>query len=251
VAESRFQRAAQEREERRAASGGGKFFFKPSPEGATIRFLEDLPEIEANQSRSFHKMPPQGKRKYAWWEVCLDQDEDGRRTGDPCPGCEANEEEWGSFPRSERGFVNIIWRDAPVTKKGKDGKRETTDETKDQVAVWNFPQTVGEKLYELHLAFKDLTSRDFVVKRTGTGFDTVYSIQPWTDSEGDSSKRPMSDEDLALAAEKTDFSADVSLKKYEDWGKAPEKSESKGGSNEPPDGNTDNPFKRKKQPADE
>jgi hypothetical protein len=98
--------------------------------------------------RCFHSAPPEREGEAWGWRLCLDQDEDGNRTGAACSDCEANSR------RAFRGSIRVLWRGAE--------------------ARWDFSQTVGDKLAMIG----DLRSNDFIVRRTGTGFDTVYAIDP-------------------------------------------------------------------------
>ncbi len=246
----KLKQAQEERRARQAAAGSsGNFFRVPEDGEETVRFLETLEEMETNAAY-FHEMEPvPPKRKYTWFEICLDQDEDGNRIGAECPGCEANSEDWETCKRKLIVYANVIWRDAPVRKKGKDGKWEDTDEKKDQLAVWEIKQsTVQDALGEANVTYKSLTTRDFVIRRRGTGFDTSYSIQPVTNDEGESVKTPLSAEDKELIKGKADLATYIALKDIKDWGKPPvskkEKDEKGGGSGG--DGNRTNPFLKNK-----
>lgn len=220
-------KAIQESRKAKKGSGGGSwsnFFRVGEDKKETIRILEDMDEIVANQSAEFHKMEPVGKRKYNWYEICLDQDPSiGQKIGAECPGCDLNAEDPEDCPARVIYYVNVIWRNAPVRKK--EGKKWVeTDERADQLAVWEVHQfSLQEELEGAFETFKSLTNRDFVVKRTGTGFDTTYTIQPATNEEGDSVKTPLSDADKELAEKKPDLSEKVKLKPIAEWGKVSEK----------------------------
>ncbi len=254
---SKLKAAQEERRAKAAASGGGggNFFRVKEDSEETIRFLEDIEEI-LTHSAYFHEMEPQGKKRYGWFEICLDQDEDGNRVGTDCPGCEINAEDWESCKRKLVMYANVIWRDAPIRKKDDKGKYVDTGESKDQLALWEIKQsTVQDALEQAHLTYKQLTTRDFIIRRRGTGFDTTYSINPVTDDEGNSPKTALSKADKELVEGKADLSVRVALKEVEDWGKLP-KGKAKSGDGEEddaPEGKaSDSPFlNRNKKKTDD
>jgi hypothetical protein len=162
-----------------------------------------------------HEMPPVGRAKWGDNSPCLDQGGKGEKR---CPGCEHG------LDRSFDGFISVIWRDAPLykseTMQTKDGKstyeklvKDASNNyiqigTKDQVAVWNKGISVFEDV-----KYKGLMSRDFDVKRTGTGFDTKHRIDP---ADPDAGPVPMTEADVALAKTKPDLSTKVTPVTYEE-----------------------------------
>lgn len=165
-----------------------KLFFKVNPgESVLVRFLEQGDDVNwAYVHGDFNE------RKI----VCLDQDEEGRRTGEPCPGCESGSK------RSIRGAINLIWRDA-------EGSGE------DKVAIWTSgPRVFIDTLADLDATYRGLSSRDFRVTRKGVEKDTTYSIQP---ADPDGGPQKMSKADEALFGEKYDLSWYVEPPKYEEY----------------------------------
>lgn len=224
----RLKRIQEERKAKKGSGGGGAWsnFFRVKEDGdETIRILEDMEEIVTKQSAQFHQMPPSGKRKFTWYEICLAVDPDtGQANGADCPGCEFHAEDDQEYRDRNVYFINVIWRDAPVRKKNDKGKWVETDETADQLAVWEVTQLSAQDAVENAFAtYKSLTNRDFVVKRRGEGFDTTYTLNPLVNDEGDPVKTPLSDADKELAEKKADLSDKVTLKTYDEWGKTKEK----------------------------
>lgn len=167
-----------------AARGGsslwaGKLIFKLPKDGdqAVVRFVPDE-DGEFVFGAWHHEVPVEGR---AWGDMvpCIAQDEDGNRTTDDCPGCDAD------LPMKFKGFVKLIWREGPVYKtdeKGKVVKDNMGDpvvlDKKDSVAIWSSGPRLFENLGEIHDSYNGLGSRDFRVKRKGTGTDTSYTIVP-------------------------------------------------------------------------
>jgi hypothetical protein len=181
-------------------------------EGAIVRFLEHGDDVNWAWC---HDLPVEGK-KWGRAVPCRDQGESGRRIDESCPGCEQ------AFPRKFKGFINVIWRDAPVFAKDADGLirwgpggKPIVEGEADQLAVWNTGPTVFEDLARKDVAW-GLTSRDFLVTRRGAGLQTKYVIEP-SGPHGD--PVPMSESDKELAATKTDLTRYVTPQSYANWGR--------------------------------
>ena len=216
--------AAQEQAAARRTSGGygARLFLKlDDGEEAVVRFLEEGDDVA---SAYFHKVDDGSK--WGTRIICLNQDlETGEETGDPCPGCEQ------SLSRSYRGFFNLIWREAPVFERTAEGKlvkkkgQPVVEGYEDQVALWETNEDTVFDLYDLELTYKGLKSRDFVIKRRGTGINTVYSIMP---ADPDGGPKKMSKADLKLAEEDSnDLSKRLEFPEYDEWEKGPKGNKSK------------------------
>lgn len=208
-------RAAADAEARRAAAGPFALYFKLDPEKSTsVRFLEQGDDIHWAE---FHEIPVAG-RQWGDLRLCLDQD----KSGTPCPGCEQG------LKRVFRGFINVIWQDAPIFDRepgqdGKPGKMKRDGNNKPiivghepQVAVWTSGIRLFEELDEIDGNYKGLMSRRFKVKRKGSGTDTKYSIVP---EEIDGGAQPFTDAEKKLAEGKFDLNPFVTPPSYEDWAK--------------------------------
>lgn len=207
--------ASQDIQDRKNAGGaGGKLYFKLADgEVADVRFLEQGDDVNWAW---VHELPPTGTQKVGKKVPCRAYDDEGMFTGDDCPGCERQ------LKRTFQGAINIIWRDAPVLKRDSEGKlvkengAVVVDGKADQVAVWVAGITVFDELSEIDASYKGLGSRDFRIKRKGSGLNTKYSISP---SDPDSGAQPRSDADDKLAEEKYDLAAFVAKPSYDTWGK--------------------------------
>jgi hypothetical protein len=159
-----------------------------------------------------HEVPVEG-RQWGRDVPCVDQERDGT----PCPGCEQD------LPRRFKGFINVIWDDAPVFKRDKDGKlvKDSTGDPvvlghKPQVALWSSGIRLFEELDEINANYKGLTSRRFKVKRKGSGFDTKYVIVP---EDIDSGRQEFSEEEKKLAEGKYDLTPYVKAPTYDEFEK--------------------------------
>jgi hypothetical protein len=101
-----------------------------------------------------------------------------------------------------KGLVNIIWRNAPIYERDSDNrfvrdsnKNYTVKGHADQVAIWESGVETFKLLAAKDVAFKGISSRDFVVTREGTGRDTRYSVEP---DDADGGPQELSDEDQTL-----------------------------------------------------
>jgi hypothetical protein len=144
---------------------------------ATVRFLEEHEGVFFTYT---HEVPVEG-RSFGRDVVCCNADEDGS----PCPGCERD------LNRKFKGFINLIWDNAPVFKRNHEGRLEKDRDNqsivighKPQVAVWGSGVRVFENLDDINGDYGGLRSRRFKVKRKGKGLDTKYKITPETVDSG-------------------------------------------------------------------
>lgn len=167
---------------------------------AKVRFLEQGDDVFYYFYHDYSDID----ERNGWMDriPCLDQDLEGTN---PCPGCKEG------LPRKFQGYINVIWRDAPVFKRGDDGKvvkknkQPVVEGYEDQIAIWrggrdNFNKVLKRK----DITFKGLSSRDFEITRDGLGLETKYSIEP---ADPDAGAVKMSKADLELAKEKYDLSS--------------------------------------------
>lgn len=167
-------RAAAENRAKRDAAGSfappALYFQLDNGQKAIVRFLEEDEDIAWSY---VHQVPVEG-RSWGRDVPCLDQDEEDV----PCPGCEKG------LKKKVKGFINLIWFDAPLYKKDKDGKFVKEGDNKvqignqDQVALWTSGVQLFENLDEINDKYKGLRSRRFEVKRKGIKLDTKYIIAP-------------------------------------------------------------------------
>jgi hypothetical protein len=161
-----------------------------SGDAATVRFLEQGDDVF---SYYVHEVGD-----YKTKIPCLDQEDEGAS----CPGCTHQ------FPRKLKGLINVIWRNAPVYERDEDdrfvkeGNNKIVKGHKDQIAVWEQGVTVFNALGAKDVAYKGISSRDFVITRSGVKRDTSYSIEP---ADVDGGPQPPSDDDKKLAKDKYDL----------------------------------------------
>jgi hypothetical protein len=242
---NKLQLAQEERRARAKLAGQGGNYFRVAEDGEeTFRLLETLDEIYGT-SAFFHELPALKKKAPPRLEICLDQDENGARTGEECPGCDLNAEDYQDAKRKLVMYANVIWRNATVREKNDKNQYVDTDEKKDQLAIWEIRQsTIQDALSNAEMTYKDLTTRDFVIRRSGTGYDTSYSIQPWTDDEGETKKTPLSAEDKELAEKKKDLTSRIEKKEIKDWGKVAKKKDDDDDGDE---ADSESPFLKKQR----
>lgn len=225
---SGVKQASAEIEARRSGGGGpSALWFRLGPgEETVVRFLEEGEDIHWAM---MHEVPVEG-RQWGRDVPCVDQE----KNGTPCPGCEQE------YARRFKGFINVIWDDAPVFKRDKDGrmvKDSTGDpvvlDTKPQVAIWSSGIRLFEDLGEIDANYKGLMSRRFKVKRKGSGFDTKYVITP---EDIDSGPQALSEQEQALANEKFDLNEHVKPLDYDGFMKelGGGQQQQNGGGNTPP-----------------
>jgi hypothetical protein len=202
-----LQTAKQDIAARKEAGGDGnyiKYFRLGDGETAIVRFLEEGDDVACAWVH-LEKIPG---RSFPLQIPCIDQDDEGRRNlGKDCPGCEKE------LPIKFRGKVNMIHRDAPVSKK--ENNTWVVTGNQDAVVVWDASTEVLQDLYEKDQDYKGLRSRDFKIKRVGEQFDTKYFISP---ADPDGGPQPMSDSDKELEAEKFDLNELIIPSAYESWG---------------------------------
>jgi hypothetical protein len=230
--------ASAEVEAKRGSGGPGALYFRlKAGEEAVVRFLEQDDDI---MWCYMHEVPVEG-RQYGKNVPCLDQEKDGT----PCPGCERD------LDRRFKGYINLIWEDAPIFKR--DGENKIVKDrmndpvvvgTEPQVAVWNSGIRLFEELDEINTTYRGLSSRRFKVKRKGSGLDTKYAINPF---DPDGGAQPMSDAEEKLAAQKYDLGNFTKPSTYDEFLK--ELGEGGGGGGQQQqqnggDGGRKNPFMR-------
>lgn len=195
-------------EAKRGGGGISALWFRVAPEQTTVvRFLEQGDDVAYAMC---HEVPVPG-RQWGRDVPCLDQEKDGT----PCPGCEAD------LPRRFKGYINVIWDEAPVFKRDGAGKmvKDTQGDpvivgTKPQVAIWSSGIRLFEDLEEVDANYRGLRSRKFKVKRTGTGFDTKYRIAP---ADVDAGPQPLSAEEQELEKAKYDLNEHIQPGTYEEF----------------------------------
>lgn len=236
---SGVRQASADVEAKRGSGGPGALYFRlKAGEEAVVRFLEQDDEIFWCM---MHEVPVEN-RQWGKNVPCIDQEKDGT----PCPGCERE------IDRRFKGFINLIWFNAPVFKRDSEGKivKDNTGDIvvvgeKPQVAVWNSGIRLFEELDEINANYKGLMSRPFKIKRKGSGLDTKYVITP---ADPDGGAKPMTDEEQKLASEKFDLNQFTKPGSYDDFMK--ELGQGGGGGNQGGGGNgggappKNNPFMR-------
>jgi hypothetical protein len=144
-------------------------------------------------------------KKYPVDIVCRDQD----NSGEACPGCEAG------LKRKLKGWINVIWRNAPDFEQDDNGRFLTKVEYEslpksDKVAILSSgPQLFG-RLDELDEDLEGITNYDLRITRKGTGLATTYEIKK-------AKKADLSAADKKLVAEKPDLSNFIRIPDYDEW----------------------------------
>jgi hypothetical protein len=171
------------------------FSLKNNLDTAVVRFI-------GAESAYCHKIEVPGSK---YGEMIVSADQSGRYpdASSSCPLVQSGAK------RSLRGWILVIWRNAPVYKKGPDGKflkdqynNLVAEGTRDQVALWKGGLPLLEELDGADAAFKGLSSRDFRVTRKGTGLDTSWQIFP---ADPDGGPQPMTEADKEIAASAPDL----------------------------------------------
>jgi hypothetical protein len=192
-----FKRRQETKEQQRVAQGAASikadYFAIAGGTFAVVRFLEQGPQLTF---ADVHRIPIEG-RQYPSDFICLDNSDDGTH----CPGCQSANDKVRR--RVTKGFVNLIWRDGPVYERNEygspkkvDGKVVITGRA-DGVFLWKCSSEVFAELVAKDDKYKGLSSRDFEIRRTGSGMqDTKYAIDP---ADVDGGPQPMSIADMALA----------------------------------------------------
>lgn len=232
-----MRQASADVEARRGGSGPSALWFRlKKGEEAIVRFLEQDDDIFYAM---MHEVPVEG-RQFGRDVVCCDQEKDGT----PCPGCERD------LPRRFKGFINVIWFDAPVFKRDGDGKLEKDRNGapivishKPQVAVWGSGIRVFEELDETNANFRGLKIRRFKVKRKGEGLDTKYHISP---EDVDSGPQEFDAEEKKLEGEKYDLNSFTKPPTYDEFLKELGEQNQNGGGGDGEPKERLNPFMRRR-----
>lgn len=203
-------KASADLQARRAASGSyappALYFTLANGEEALVRFLEQDEDIAWCY---VHEVPVEG-RQWGRDVTCLNQEDDET----PCPGCEK------SVKKKLKGFINLVWYDAPLYKKDKEGKVVKVDGDKvqigneTQVALWTSGVQLFEELDEINDSFKGLRSRRFKVKRKGIKLDTKYVIKP---EDADSGPQPFTIVEKKLAEGEYDLAEFMKAPTYDEF----------------------------------
>lgn len=148
-------------------------------------------------------------KKYPVDIVCRDQD----ASGEPCPGCEAG------LKRKLKGWLNVIWRDAPDFPQDENGRYNTKVDyeslsTSDKVAILSSGPRLFGNLDELDDALDGISNYDLRITRKGTGLSTDYDVRKA--SKGTKAS-PLSDADKALAEDKPDLTNFIRVPDYDEW----------------------------------
>jgi hypothetical protein len=144
-------------------------------------------------------------RKYPVDIVCRNQD----GSGEPCPGCEAQ------LKRKLKGFLNVIWRDAPDFPQDENGRYNTKVDYEelpksDKVAILSSGPELFGNLDELNDALDGIANYDLRITRKGLGLSTKYEVKK-------DKKVALSKADKALAEEKPDLSNFIRVPDYDEW----------------------------------
>lgn len=209
-----------EERKRKAQEGGSNPDYTPSlwfklPESADGKVeaeitsamravIHPLEDGEGVAYAAVHPVTVPG-RQYPVDIVCRDQGGEG----EPCPGCEAG------LKRKLKGWVNVIWRDAPDFPQDENGKYNTKVDyeslTKsDKVAILSSGPMLFDRLSELDDDLDGIANYDLRITRKGLGLGTTYEVKKVK-------KVALSDADKALADEKPDTSSFASIPDYDEW----------------------------------
>lgn len=234
-------RTSAEIQARREAAGPSALWLRINDgEEAIVRFLEQDDDI---YWCNVHDVPV-ADRKYGKDVPCCNQKNDGTL----CPGCERD------LPRKFKGFINVIWFDAPVFKKDSENKLVKDDNNKPiivghkpQVAVWGSGIRVFDDLDEANANYRGLRSRRFRVRRKGVKLNTTYKISP---EDVDSGPQPFTNEEKELEKKKYNLNDFIKPPSYDEFMKQlGESSGSNGSKDESESQQPRNPFMRKRQEA--
>lgn len=168
----------------------GFIYFRLPNDGdeANVRFI--------SAEAAFCHQVTMPNKKYPDWVPSLDQSQPYVDGSSDCPMAQAG------LRRALRGWISLVWRDAPLYKRD-DDNRMVKDQygnlvqvgTEDQIAVWTVGIQVMEELAAINAKYKGLSSRDFTVTRKGQGLKTSWSILP---ADVDSGPQALSSEDEKL-----------------------------------------------------
>ena len=149
---------------KRSSSGDSKFLKLTDGESATIRFLQELDSSGTNYSEDrglavgiYEHINP---KDFSQSFLCTKE-----ATG-KCLGCEKQPIDKKWRPRG-RLLVNVLLRGG----RGEDNKVKIL-----ATSITN--KGLTPQLVEFAEEYKTLCDRDYKMKRTGEGFDTVYTLMP-------------------------------------------------------------------------
>lgn len=169
-----------------------------NPGPIQIRFLEQGPDVN-NFPVHDYKVPNARGGFFNKNFTCLSE------IGQECPGCKAG------LKQKRRGVYNVIQRNRPILRKGSDGKALKNpdgswiiDGYQDEVVIANVGQPTAEMLRQADGQYQGLMSRDFIVTFSGNQFQS-WNLTPALDGAGNAMATPMSEADMALAAQKHDI----------------------------------------------
>ena len=235
-----------EERKRKAQEGGTGGDFTPSlwfklPESADGKVeaeitsamravIHPLEEGEEVQYAAVHPVTVPG-RQYPVVIVCRDQGGEG----EPCPGCDSG------LKRKLKGWVNVIWRDAPDFPQDENGRYNTKVDYEslpksDKVAILSSGPMLFDRLSELDDDLDGIANYDLRITRKGLGLGTTYEVKK-------AKKVKLSEADEALAAEKPDLSHFTQVPDYDDWVERAKGNFGKSDSDEEAPKAPDNPLK--------
>lgn len=168
---SEAQKAKQKNFQKKEFDGPPPLYFGiKDGESVQVRFLEENEDVHY---ADVHEIPVEG-RSWGITIPCLDQNADGTA----CPGCERG------LDRKFKGYINVIWADAPVWKRDENQRLVKDDYgnkisigQKTQVAIWSSGIRLFEKLEVINDRYRGLRSRRFEVTRKGVKLP-FYEIVP-------------------------------------------------------------------------
>lgn len=145
-------------------------------------------------------------RQYDADIVCRDQE----HTGEACPGCEAG------IKQSVKGFLNVIWRDAPDFPLDEETNKYNTKvdyeslPKSDKLAILSSGPMLFGRFDELDEDLEGLTNYEFNITREGLKLNTKYKVKK-------AKKAPLSAADKKLVEQKYDLSHYTRVPDYDEW----------------------------------
>lgn len=213
---------AEKQAKARAASRDKKWLHLGDGDEVVLRMF---PPDEFFKDGHVHRVPMEGKggKKFYPDIMCLDQDE----TGEPCPGCKDD------LQRRYKFWVPVIVRDY---------QEDTDSKAADTVVIWSGGITIAKQLNKLAKK-RDLTKRDLVVSRSGSGKDdTEYDID-WEDEED----IPYSAKDKKLMEGAPDLKRYTEIREFDDFYKSFSDSDDDSDEDVATKARKQNPFGKKKK----
>ena len=170
-----------------------RFQLREAGDWAIVRFMHQGDEFQWTYC---HTLPPENGRPWGNLTPCFAGKE--HEPNASCLLCQR-----GDLKRSLRGFMPLIWRQAPVFKRDGQGKvmkdqtgKYIVDGHADQVAVWsNINLEISSQLGSKDQAWKGLRSRDAKIQRYGVKPKVGYNIEP---ADFDAGATLLSEADQAL-----------------------------------------------------